>query len=170
MTPVLGFIGLGTMGAPMCRRLLRGGFTVVAYDADPSRAGDLGHAGARVADTVASCAAAADVLLTSLPHPAAVHDVMAGAGALAALRPGATWVDLTTNRPALLTDLAARAPADVSVVDAPVTGAVDGARTGTLTLFVGGSGDAVLRVRPCWITWARSSRAADWAPAPWSSS
>ena len=63
---------------------------------------------------------------------------MARAGALAALRPGSLWIDLTTNRKELVAKLAADAPDGVDVVDAPVTGAVDGARTGRLTVFAGG--------------------------------
>ena len=62
----------------------------------------------------------------------------AGAGALAALRPGSCWVDRTTNRRELVQRLADSAPTDVTVADSPLTGAVDGARNGRLTLFVGG--------------------------------
>ena len=84
------------------------------------------------------------MLLTSLPRPDHVETVMSGAdGALAAMRPGSIWVDLTTNRKDLIVGLAAAAPTGVRVVDAPVTGAVDGARRGALTLFVSGDGGAV---------------------------
>ena len=69
---------------------------------------------------------------------------MAGAdGALAAMAPGSIWVDLTTNRRELVFELAAAAPPGVQVVDSPVTGAVDGARNGTLTLFVSGEAEPV---------------------------
>ena len=81
-------------------------------------------------------------MLTSLPRPDHVDAVMIDAGALAALRPGSVWVDLTTNRRDLVVELAAAAPAGVRVVDSPVTGAVDGARNGRLTLFAGGA-DAI---------------------------
>jgi len=73
---------------------------------------------------------------------------MVGDGALDAVEPGAVWIDLTTNRAQLVRDLAAAAPAGVDVVDSPVTGAVDGARTGKLTLFVGGEPTVRDRVRP----------------------
>ena len=73
---------------------------------------------------------------------------MRGAGTLAALPAGATWVDLTTNRLGLVQDLAAEAPDGVSVVDSPVTGAVDGARNRRLTLYAGGAPADVERVRP----------------------
>jgi len=70
------------------------------------------------------------------------------AGALAALRSGSVWIDLTTNRKELVARLAAAAPPGVSVVDSPVTGAVDGARNGKLTLFIGGDATTVARVTP----------------------
>lgn len=73
---------------------------------------------------------------------------MCDAGALAALSVGSVWVDLTTSRPELIRRLAGEAPEGVAVVDSPVTGAVDGARNGTLTLFAGGESAAVERVRP----------------------
>jgi len=70
-------------------------------------------------------------------------------GLIDALRPGATWVDMTTNDRGLVLELAHRAEArQVSVLDAPVTGAIDGACRGTLTIFVGGSGPVLEQVRP----------------------
>ena len=131
----IGFVGLGNMGAPMCRRLAETGFDVVAFDLDESRVGDAVDAGATAGTSAADCASRADLLLTSLPHPSHVATVMRDGGALAALRSGSVWVDLTTNRKELVLDLAADAPEGVAVVDSPVTGAVDGARTGRLTLF-----------------------------------
>jgi 3-hydroxyisobutyrate dehydrogenase len=138
MTDRIGFIGLGNMGGLMCRRLIEAGYPVVAFDLSLERLAEAVDAGAHPAESAADCAADADVLLTSLPRPDHVEAVMVDAGALAALRPGSLWIDLTTNRKELVAKLAADAPRGVDVVDSPVTGAVDGARTGRLTLFVGG--------------------------------
>ena len=147
--PSIGFVGLGTMGRPMCLRLLEAGHRVVADDIDEAAVAAVVGRGAEAAGSPRLCAERADVLLTSLPMPRHVEAVMAGdAGALAALRPGSVWVDLTTNSPELLRRLAGAAPGGVSVVDSPVTGAVDGARRGSLTLFVGGEAAVVERVRP----------------------
>ncbi len=132
----IGFVGLGNMGGPMCRRLVDSGYTVHGFDLESTR---VEASGAIAAESAAACAAACDVLLTSLPRPDHVEAVMRDGGALAALRPGSLWVDLTTNRKELVAELAAEAPDGVDVVDSPVTGAVDGARTGRLTLFVGGA-------------------------------
>lgn len=144
---VLGFVGLGTMGAPMCARLAGAGFTVHAYDLDPDRVEAAVAAGATAAGSAVAAAERADVLLTSLPRPDHVEGLMRG-GVLAALPAGSTWVDLTTNRLELVRTLADEAPAGVSVADSPVTGAVDGARHGRLTLFLGGDASVVDRVRP----------------------
>jgi 3-hydroxyisobutyrate dehydrogenase/2-hydroxy-3-oxopropionate reductase len=147
--PSIGFLGLGNMGGPMCRRLIAAGYRVTAYDIDPSAQAAIVAQGAIGATSAADCATHADLFLTSLPRPDHVESVMDGpGGALQALRAGAVWVDLTTNSRELLARLAAAAPAGVAVVDSPVTGAVDGARNGKLTLFVGGDAATVERVTP----------------------
>ena len=142
---VIGFIGLGNMGGPMSDRLVAAGHDVVVFDLDEAKISHAVGLGARAASSALDCAQRADVLLTSLPRPDHVEAVMVDGGALAALRPGALWVDLTTNRNELVTRLAAEAPAGVDVVDSPVTGAVDGARNGRLTLFIGGADRPVKR-------------------------
>lgn len=144
----LGFVGLGTMGAPMCARLAGAGYTVYAHDLDVTRVGAAVSAGAVEAGSAKAAAEKADLLLTSLPRPDHVAALMREGGVLAALRPGATWVDLTTNRLGLVRALADEAPDGVTVADSPVTGAVDGARNGRLTLFLGGAPEVVDRVRP----------------------
>lgn len=145
----IGFIGLGNMGLPMCRRLCAAGLDVVAFDIIPAALAQAVEAGATPASSARACSDAVDVLLTSLPKPEHVEIVMAGPdGCLAAMRQGSVWVDLTTNRRELLISLAATAPQGVSIIDAPVTGAVDGARNGKLTLFVGGESAVVQQVTP----------------------
>jgi 3-hydroxyisobutyrate dehydrogenase-like beta-hydroxyacid dehydrogenase len=148
MTATIGFIGLGNMGGPMAKRLVADGRTVHVYDRAPAAMEAIVELGATAAADAAACAASCDVLLTSLPRPDHVETVMVDAGALDALTAGSVWVDLTTNRRELVLELAARAPDGVSVVDSPVTGAVDGARQGTLTLFAGGSDVDLDRVVP----------------------
>lgn len=147
-SPVVGFIGLGTMGAPLCVRLARAGYRVHAFDRMAERVKAAEAAGAVAGTSPSGVAAEADLLVTSLPRPADVEAVMRGsAGALGALRSGTVWVDLTTNRVELVRALAAEAPTGVRMVDAPLTGAVDGARNGRLTVFAGGDPDDVARAR-----------------------
>lgn len=134
------------MGGPMCRRLVAAGYEVRAFDIDDAALAEGVESGAMAASSAVQCAADADLLLTSLPRPDHVAAVVGGPdGALAAMKPGAIWVDLTTNRKDFVIELADGAPAGVAVVDAPVTGAVDGARSGTLTLFIGGEPEPVSR-------------------------
>lgn len=149
LAPTVGFVGLGNMGQPMVKRLSAAGYRVIAYDRDPARLATAVESGATAGESASACAGAAHVLFTSLPYPADVESVMSGpGGALAAMRPGTIWVDLSTNSGALIRRLADAAPTGVKVVDAPVTGAVDGARAGKLTVFIGGDSDAIDRVEP----------------------
>lgn len=144
--PVIGFVGLGNMGGPMCLRLLAAGYEVVAFDLNPEALARAVAGGAKAGASGADCAARCDVFLTSLPRPDHVEGLMATA--LPALRPGSLWVDLTTNRKELLARYQAEAPAGVRIVDSPVTGAVDGARNGRLTLFAGGDKADFDRAQP----------------------
>ena len=133
----------------MCRRLVDHGYPVTAYDLNDGVLAAAVEGGAAAAASVRDCARGADVFMTSLPGPPQAEAVMAGpAGALGALGQGSVWVDLTTNSRELVLELAAAAPEGVAAVDAPVTGAVDGARQGKLTLFVGGEPAAVATARP----------------------
>ena len=147
--PTIGFLGLGNMGSPMCARLLTAGYKVTAFDINPQALDVATKLGATPVQSAQECASNVDVFFTSLPRPDHVESVMAGTdGALAALKPGSIWVDLSTNRKDLVQSLASQAPDNVSVVDSPVTGAVDGARNGKLTLFVGGEAEPVALITP----------------------
>jgi len=87
----------------MFRRLLAAGYAVTAFDVNAKALADIVTHGATPAASAAECAAQVDLFLTSLPRPDHVEAVMAGpGGALAALRPGSVWVDLTTNRKELV--------------------------------------------------------------------
>ena len=133
----------------MCRRLATAGYAVVAYDLDGDAVAAAVQHGAVAATSARDCARGADLFMTSLPGPPQVEAVMAGdTGALSAMNPGSVWVDLTTNSLTLVRELASAAPEGVAVVDSPVTGAVDGARRGELTLFVGGDPTDIAEARP----------------------
>ena len=132
---MIGFIGLGNMGGPMASRLAAAGYDVIAYDLNPEAIQRAVDAGCTAAASAAECAEGVDMLMTSLPRPDHVQSVMIDGGVLAKLEAGSMWVDLTTNRKELVAEIAAQAPDGVTVVDCPVTGAVDGARNGKLTLL-----------------------------------
>jgi 3-hydroxyisobutyrate dehydrogenase len=138
-------IGLGTMGLPMARHLVAAGHDVVGCDLDSTRVAALG---ARRAETPAEAAAPADVVLLSLPSPAAVEEVVLGTGGLrASARPGTLLVDMSTSPPSLARRLAAECR-ELDVLDAPVSGGPRGASDATLTIMVGGAAEAFERARP----------------------
>lgn len=145
---MIGFIGLGNMGGPMAGRLAAAGYDVIAYDLNPEAIQRAVDAGCTAAASAAECAEGVDMLMTSLPRPDHVQSVMIDGGVLAKLEAGSMWVDLTTNRKELVAEIAAQAPDGVTVVDCPVTGAVDGARNGKLTLFAGGADADLDRLVP----------------------
>ena len=148
--PVVGFIGLGRMGAPMALNLRRAGYEVVAFDARAEAVEPLVAAGAVAAESTPGTAASCDVLVTMLPGPPQVEAVMVGhGGAFQALRPGSAWVDMTTSTSAVGLALARDgARRQVAVIDAPVAGMVRDAVAGTLQVFAGGTAEDVARVRP----------------------
>ena len=145
----IGFIGLGSMGANMARCLQKAGLGLVVHDLDREKADELIDRGAIWANSVAACSKQCDLLITSLPKPEQVRQVMSGVnGALQALPEGAIWVDMTTNDAELVKSLAELAlERGIKVIDAPVTGAVDGARTASLTIFAGGDAETLAKVQ-----------------------
>lgn len=145
----VGFIGLGHMGAPMCARIAGGGFAVTAFDIAPAAIAVAVMGGAEAADSAAECARDADVLVTMLPGPAQVEDVLLGAGgALAAMREGTLAIDMSTSSPALGRRIGdAAAARGISTLDAPVADALKAAE-GDLHIFVGGEPADVARARP----------------------
>jgi 3-hydroxyisobutyrate dehydrogenase-like beta-hydroxyacid dehydrogenase len=137
----IGFIGLGRMGAGMCRNLARrSGHRVIAFDVDRDALAACLDAGAVAAASIAELAAAADVIFTSLPMPTDVEQVALGAGGIAShARPGTAYFDLSTNSPEVARRIAAElAEAGITMFDAPVSGGPTGAQDGTLAIIVGG--------------------------------
>jgi len=146
----LGFVGLGALGLPMAANLCQGGFPLAVHTRSRHAETAPGLQGARPCASPAEAAEAADVLLLCVSDDAAVETVLFGAdGAAAALRPGSVVVDCSTIAPATAIACAERlARQGIHYLDAPVTGGTEGAKTGTLTLLVGGEPEALERVRP----------------------
>ena len=140
----VGFVGLGAMGKPMAGNLLAAGHQLTVHDVQPAAADELVGAGAVRANSAREVAAASDVTFLSLPQPSDVEAVMTGPdGILAGAARGHVVFDLSTNSPSVVVQLA-RLAADrgVTLLDAPVSGGVAGARKGTLAVMVGGDRDA----------------------------
>lgn len=146
----IGFIGLGTMGAPMAARLLAAGFEVSVHNRTREREEPLAALGAKRAASPKSCAQDSDVVLTMVSDTPDVQAVVTGDhGAIEGLAEGSVLVDMSTISPATTRRLAAAlAQRGVQMLDAPVSGGSEGARNGTLSIMVGGDAVALERVRP----------------------
>jgi len=146
----VGFIGLGLMGKPMARNLLKKGFPVTVNSRSRGPVDELAAAGAVAADTPADVARQCDVIITMVPDSPDVRAVLEGPGGVfEGVRPGSVLVDMSTIAPAAARELAARAAErGVQMLDAPVSGGEIGAINGTLSIMVGGDAAALERVRP----------------------
>lgn len=145
----LGFVGLGAIGAPMCRRLIEAGYDVSFHDVRPPAVAAVAAVGGTGVDTAEAAAKGADVLLLSLPNEQSVRDVLFGAGAARALAQGGVVVDLSSSRPLVTQRTAAElATLGVAFLDAPVSGGVARARDGDLAVMVGGDRAVFDRLAP----------------------
>ena len=150
ISPKVGFVGLGHMGGNMAARFLAAGYEIFGEERTREHAQHLVEEGLRWRDTPRQVAQAADIVLTSIPDDTALEAVGAGPdGILEGLAPGKIWVDLSTVSPRASRDMAERARArGAAMLDAPVSGSVPQAQSGTLTIMVGGDEEAFVRVEP----------------------
>ncbi len=146
----LGFIGLGAMGSRMARRLLAAGHPLVGYNRTVAKAAPLVAAGMKLAASPRHVAEAAEVVFSMVSDTEALEAIAHGPdGVLAGLRPGATWVEMSTVSPSATRRLAEAAAArGATVIDAPVSGSVITIEQGQLSFMVGGDPAALERVRP----------------------
>jgi 2-hydroxy-3-oxopropionate reductase len=150
MAERIGFIGLGIMGKPMARNLLRTGYALVVYNRSPAPARELAAEGAETADSPRSVAERSDVIITMLPDSPQVQDVVAGpGGVLDGASEGALLIDMSTISPVVTQELARAAhERGVAMLDAPVSGGDVGAQQGTLSIMVGGREEDFRRAEP----------------------
>ena len=142
----VGFIGIGRMGSGMAARLLAAGHTVTVYDPQPAGVRALVEKGAQAAESVVAVAAAAPIVMASLPTPAVVKAAAAEIGGVAGVE---VFVDLSTSGPAASQAIASLlAPRGIAAIDAPVSGGVTGAANGKLTLMASGPAAALRRLQP----------------------
>src|SRR5579872_860807 len=153
----IGFIGLGLMGRPMATNLLKVGHAVTVWNRTAARADELVAAGAKLAKSPKEAASDADVLITIVSDPPALEEVLWGKSggvsaedaALAALKPGAIYIDSSTVSPDLARKIAAACSAKgVKFLDAPVTGGDWGAKKGELVFMVGGDAQTLKDAEP----------------------
>ena len=158
MTTTIGFIGLGTMGAPLVQRLLRGGYRVSVWARRHEAMAPIVAAGATAAASPADTAAASDIIITMVTDARAVEDVVLGEhGIVRSVRTGALVIDHSTIAPRdaqrIAGELGARG---VDMLDAPVSGGSAAAEAGTLAVMVGGSRAALERATPVLSCYAKT--------------
>lgn len=142
-----GFIGLGNLGANLVSNLLKAGISVTVHDLDRANAQTLLDQGADWADSPALLAGHVDALITCLPSPDASEAVLNEA--LAAMRPGSSWIEMSTLGRDDILRLAAQAKkAGVETLELPVTGGIHLAARGEITMLAGGEEDLFHRHRP----------------------
>jgi 3-hydroxyisobutyrate dehydrogenase len=143
------FLGLGLMGAPMARNLIKAGFDVTVYNRTKEKSQPFAESGVKVAESPADAALDADVVISIVSDPAAVNEVLLGKyGVITTVKKGAVVIDMSTVDPQTVRDAAtAFHKKGVSFLDSPVTGGVKGATEGTLILMVGGEKETLEKVR-----------------------
>ena len=146
----IGFIGLGIMGKPMARNLLKAGYPVVVYDIRPGPVEDLREAGAIPTASCCDAAARSEIIITMLPDGPDVEQAVLGPeGVLAGAHQGSVIVDMSSISPNVSQKVAAVcALKGVDFLDAPVSGGEPKAIDGTLSIMVGGACAGFERVRP----------------------
>jgi 2-hydroxy-3-oxopropionate reductase len=146
----VGYIGLGHMGKPIARNILKAGFSVVVHNRSRAAVDELVAEGARAANSPKEVAEQVDVIFTNLPDTPDVEKVVLGEnGIIEGTRAGLIYVDNSTIRPASARRIAEKlSEKNVITLDAPVSGGDIGARDGTLTIMVGGKAEALETVMP----------------------
>jgi 2-hydroxy-3-oxopropionate reductase len=150
MAQVLGFIGLGIMGRPMARNLLKAGYSLVVHSRSRGPVDEIVKAGATAAASPKEVAGQCDVLITMLPNSPDVEQVALGPnGIIEGARSGLLFADMSTISPIVSRKVgAALAAKGVAMLDAPVSGGEKGAIDGALSIMVGGDKAVFERVLP----------------------
>jgi len=146
----VGFVGLGIMGEPMCRNILRKGHDVTVYNRTRAKMEPLVAAGAKAAPSLAELVSRSEVVITMVSDPPAVRDVVtAKGGLLSALSTGKTYIDMTTVSPETSRGIAALVRGTgASFLEAPVLGSKKPATDGTLVILTGGDAGLSQRMEP----------------------
>ena len=150
MNKRIGFIGLGRMGLPMAQNLIKAGLGMIAYDLNPAAVERIAESGAEKVYSIKEIALHADIVITILPADREILEVYTGKdGLLDNLKKGSVCIDMTSAMGSTIKSISAIArEKGIKIVDAPVSGGVPGAESGTLTIMVGGEKDVVDQCMP----------------------
>ena len=145
----IGFIGLGVMGKPMAKNLLKAGFSLTVFDIKPEPVAELVVLGADKESSPAKVAGKCDIIITMLPNSPHVIQVLTGEnGVLEGIRPGSIIIDMSSISPVVAKKMyAAAAKKGVEMLDAPVSGGEPKAIDGTMSIMVGGKAEVFESVK-----------------------
>lgn len=145
----IGFIGLGIMGKPMAKNLIKAGYSLVVFDIKKDAVREVLAAGAKEGKSSKEVAAESDIIITMLPNSPQVKEVVLGAdGVLEGAKPGTVLIDMSSIAPLVSREIATKAgEKGVIMLDAPVSGGEPKAIDGTLAIMVGGPEEAFEQVK-----------------------
>jgi 2-hydroxy-3-oxopropionate reductase len=148
--PIIGFIGLGIMGKPMARNLMKAGYPLVVYNRSRTAVDELSKEGAQSAASSREVASASEIVITMLPDSPDVELVYAGEnGVFAGAKASVLLIDMSSISPVVARKLAGEAQKlGLDMIDAPVSGGEAGAISATLSIMIGGKATAVERAMP----------------------
>jgi 2-hydroxy-3-oxopropionate reductase len=146
----IGFVGLGIMGKPMAKNLVKAGYEVTVFDVRPEPIAELVAAGAKAGSSPKDVAARSEVIITMLPNSPHVKEAVLGqGGVIEGVQPGSIVVDMSSIAPAASQEVAAKlAQKGIPMLDAPVSGGEPKAVDATLAIMVGGSEDVFNEMKP----------------------
>ena len=150
MTPAIGFVGLGIMGKPMARNLMKAGYSLTIYNRSRRSMDELAAEGAELAGSSMEVAERTEIFIAMVPDSPDSEDVIIGPkGALKGAKAGSVIIDMSSIAPLTSQKLAAEAAkVGVEMLDAPVSGGEPAAISGNLAIMVGGKQDVLDRCRP----------------------
>jgi 3-hydroxyisobutyrate dehydrogenase-like beta-hydroxyacid dehydrogenase len=146
----IGFIGIGNMGGPIATNLIEAGYSLIVYSRKQESAKFLTDKGALWVKTPRAVAEASNVIFTALPGPKEVETVALGSeGLIIGIQPGCTYIDLSTISPALIRQIYSKfKEKGAAVMDSPVSGGPEGARSRKLSMMVGGDKETFQQIKP----------------------
>ncbi len=150
MKEKIGFIGLGAMGLPMCKNVIKKGYPVTAFDIVPEKLDELIAFGAACAGSAREVAERSEIIITMVPSsPHSREAILGEKGVIHGVREGAIVIDMSTIDPVTTRDISAQLSGKrVKMLDAPVVRGVRGATEGTLAIYVGGDREVFERCKP----------------------
>ena len=147
--PRVGFVGVGKLGRPIAQRLMQSGFDLIVFDTDDAATSQFDGTSVSIAKSLDKLTAECEIICLCLPGPDEMKKVMLGQGGIEInIRPGTLVIDHTTNSPTLVRQVEKRLKLrKAAMVDAPVSGGVEGAAKGSLTTLIGGNSKNVERAQ-----------------------